>query len=104
MCGESDSVTFHHIAGRNNDEVLEGPVCHNCHLKAHEALRDGGADLERGSHPSLPERIEAVLRGLATFFGLLGEVLWLWAEKFTAFLKRLDLEVPAWREWEEAKP
>jgi hypothetical protein len=100
LCGETDPVAFHHVAGRNNDPVLEGPVCLNCHAKAHEALRDGGVTLERDTHPTVPERIEAVLRALATFFVLLGHVLWDWAERQAAFVQQLDEAVPDWRSWE----
>jgi hypothetical protein len=104
LCGESDPVSFHHMAGRNNDEALEGPVCLNCHAKAHEGLRDAGVALGRGSHPTVPERIEAVLRALSTFFVLLGNVLWEWAERQAAFVRQLDEAVPDWRAWEVVKP
>lgn len=104
LCGETDPVDFHHVAGRNNDEALEGPLCLNCHAKAHEALRDGDVQLKRWSHPTLPERIEAMLRALATFFALLGQILWTKAERVAAFVRHLDESVPGWREWEVAQP
>jgi hypothetical protein len=104
LCGESDPVTFHHVAGRHNERTLEGPFCLNCHQKAHEALRDGGASMDRGAHPTVPERIEAILRALGTFFALLGRVLWEWAERLAVFVRKLDEAVPEWREWEVARP
>lgn len=104
LCGESDPVVLHHTAGRSNDLDLEGPVCLNCHQRAHEALRDGGVDLERGTNPTVPERIEAILRALATFFALLGQVLWDWAERQRALVKAMDEEIPGWRDWEVVQP
>jgi len=65
MCGETDPVAFHHVAGRSNDDSLESPLCLNCHAKVHEALRDAGVSLETRPRRTLPERIEAVLRALA---------------------------------------
>lgn len=104
LCGERDPVSFHHVAGRNNDEALEGPLCHNCHAKAHEGLRDADVTLDRGGNLSVPERIEAVIRSLATFLMLLGQCLWAWAERLRAFVRHLDEAVPAWRAWEVAQP
>jgi hypothetical protein len=104
LCGESDPVVFHHVAGWTNDKTLEGPFCLNCHAKGHEALRDGGVVLKRDAYPTVPERIEAVLRSLSTFFVLLGHSLWDWAERLAAFVRRLDESVPEWRSWEVVKP
>lgn len=103
-CGESDSVALHHIAGRNNDIDLQGPLCLNCHARAHEGLRDGGVDLQRGANPTVPERIEAVLRALAGFFSLLAQVLWDWAERQRGVIKVMDEAIPEWRHWEVVRP
>jgi hypothetical protein len=101
-CGEPDNVSFHHPAGRNNDEALEGPLCLKCHAKAHEALRDAGVSLRVDPKRTLLERIQAILRALATFFELLASSLHLRANQLSQFIARLDEEVPTWRQWKEA--
>ncbi|MGH9194610.1 MAG: hypothetical protein ACRD1T_02585, partial [Acidimicrobiia bacterium] len=103
MCGETDPVAFHHVAGRKNDDSLESPLCLNCHAKAHEALRDAGVSLETRPRRTLPERIEAVLRALATFLELLARSLHNCAGRLGEFISRLDEAVPEWREWKEAR-
>lgn len=104
VCGEADNVVFHHLAGHNNDEALEGPFCRNHHAKAHEALRDAGVPLRVDAKRTLPERIQAILRALATFFELLANSLHQWANQLAEFVARLDEEVPTWRQWKEARP
>jgi len=103
VCGEADNVAFHHPAGRNNDEALEGPLCLNCHAKAHEALRDAGVSLKADPKGTLLERIQAILRALATFFELLARSLHTWATHLGEFIVRLDEAVPDWRNWKEAR-
>jgi Zn ribbon nucleic-acid-binding protein len=103
MCGETDRVAFHHVAGRSNDDSLESPLCLNCHAKVHEALRDAGVSLETRPRRTLPERIEAVLRALATFFELLARSLHNCASGLGEFISRLDEAVPEWRHWKEAR-
>jgi len=102
-CGESDPIAFHEVPGHNNDPTIEGPLCLNCHAKAHEALRDAGVPL--GAHPprTMPERLQAVVRALATFFELLARSLHDWASRLGEFIARLDEEVPTWRQWEVAR-
>jgi hypothetical protein len=102
-CGETDPVAFHHVAGRSNDDSLESPLCLNCHAKVHEALRDAGVPLETRPRRTLPERIEAVLRALATFLELLARSLHNWAGLLGEFISRLDEAVPEWRQWKEAR-
>jgi Zn ribbon nucleic-acid-binding protein len=103
VCGEADSVAFHHVPGRNNDEALEGPLCLNCHAKAHEALTDAGVPLQSDRSRTLLERMEAVLRSLATFFDLLARSLQEWANRLGQLISHLDEAVPDWREWKEAR-
>ena len=100
LCGETDPVAFHHPAGRNNDNALEGPFCLNCHAKAHEALRDVGVVIRRDPSRTMPERAQAVLRALATFFELLARSLHGWATRLGEFIAQLDRSVPGWRNWE----
>lgn len=101
-CGESDPVAFHHVAGRNNDKELEGPFCQNCNAKAHEALRDAGVSIQADPKRTVLERIQAILRALATFFELLAQSLHHWASQLAQLIARLDEEVPTWRQWKEA--
>ena len=103
LCGESDPTAFHHSAGRNNDETLEGPLCLNCHAKAHDALKDAGVPLLADPERTLPERIHAVLRALATFFELLANSFHNWANRLDAFIAYLDRVIPDWRQWEVAR-
>jgi hypothetical protein len=103
VCGESDPVVFHHPSGRKNDETIEGPFCLNCHERAHEALRDAGVPLSAHPPRTMLERLQAVIRALATFIELLGSSLHDWASRLGAFIARLDEEVPTWRQWKEAR-
>jgi Zn ribbon nucleic-acid-binding protein len=102
VCGEADPVAFHHVAGRNNDEEVEGPFCLNCNAKAHEALRDAGVPL-RADARTMPERLYGVLRALATFFEILARSLHDWASRVGGFIAHLDEAVPDWRQWKEAR-
>src|SRR5262245_47931675 len=82
-CSESNPtvINIHVIPGRNNDPAMQLMLCQNCHAKAHEALRDAGVPLRRDQLRTVPERAEAVLRALATFFELLSRALDAWAAR-----------------------
>jgi len=81
ICGESEfSVLMksdpklleqHHIGGRNHDTDLTGPLCRNCHAKAHEALRVGGVDLEQ--QEDRWERLKQWLLAIGCFLIELGK-------------------------------
>jgi hypothetical protein len=101
MCGETDPVVFHHLAGEANDCWIEGPHCLNCHAREHDALRHLGVDL-RHQPRTLLERLEAVLRGLAVFFRQLSDRLAEWASMLAAFIRALNERFPDWRELKEA--
>lgn len=104
LCGETDPVVFHHTAGHNNDAGLEGPYCLNCHAKAHEALRDASVPIKRGACPTVPERVEAILKAVATYLGLLADSLMRWAGRLRELIDRMDDVVPDWREWGVVQP
>jgi hypothetical protein len=100
-CGETDPVVFHHLAGEANDCWIEGPVCANCHLRAHEELRHFGVDLRHKPRTKL-ETIENVLRALSVFFRQLAEVFLRRAEELAGQIRSLNRNQPGWKDSEEA--
>lgn len=72
-CGESDPIVLeqHHIAGRAHDPDTTIILCKNCHKKATEGqLREG---VPLGATTSFPDRLAAMLAGLAAFFRFLAD-------------------------------
>jgi hypothetical protein len=100
LCGETDPVVFHHPCGIANDCWIEGPLCANCHLRAHEELRRYGVDLKHQPRTKL-ETLENVLRALAVFLRQLAEALLRWAEELADQIQGLNRTQPNWKEAEE---
>lgn len=111
LCGESqwESLTkvkrslleAHHVVARANDEKLTAVLCRNCHGKLHESMRQVGASTDQPQ--TLLDRLIAILRGLATFFQHLGELLLDLALRLPRFIAALDREFPTWRAMPEAR-
>ncbi len=95
LCGQANPAALirvnrsvlevHHLAGEANDADLTVVLCRNCHAIHHEALRDLGVDLTRDDRPRM-DLLAAVLRGLASFFALLGASLLAWADEVAAYV------------------
>ena len=101
LCGETDPVVFHHLAGDANDCIIEAPHCKNCHAREHEELRHLGVDL-RHEPKTMLEQLEAVLQGLAAFFRLLSDRLAEWARMLADLIKTLNEQLPDWKNLKEA--
>jgi hypothetical protein len=107
LCGEIDPAVlvavdrslleFHHTAGAANDPTLGGWLCRNCHAVATAAQRDVGVELRHRDDRHAVERLEAALRSLASFFALLAERLFAWADRLASLVATLDASVPQWR-------
>ena len=99
MCGETDPTVLnsHHVGGRSNDLDLESLLCLNDHARAHEAMREVGARLDQDRSRTKLEHLEAVLRGIATFFALLAQSLLAWAQFLADLVRALDTRFPDWR-------
>jgi hypothetical protein len=107
ICGETNPAVLlrvrrslleqHHLGGEANDPELTVIVCRNHHAVVTEAGRVSGIELGRGAERSSLERLEAVLRGLADFFEMLGRALRHWAEELATTVRRLDARWPGWR-------
>lgn len=105
LCGESGLSTLmrtkrlteeHHVGGRANDAQLVTVLCLNCHHKAHEKQRRFGVELCHAErHPI--EKLVNVMKGLASFFQLLADVLLDWAAKMSEFILQLNGHYPDWR-------
>lgn len=110
LCGFSDAsaldpvscstVEKHHVLGREHDGKATLPVCANCHRSLTVAVRDAGADMK--ASPEVLECVVNVLRALGTCLIEVGRALIEWANKMVLRMKRLDYDVPEWRETERA--
>jgi len=85
----------HHAAGRHNDAALQVVLCRNCHARATAAQWDAGA-FSRGRPPSMLHQLVNMLRSLASFFVLLGQRFFVWAEMIATFIANLDIVLPDW--------
>lgn len=107
ICGETNLALLrrvrrslleqHHLGGEANDPELTVVVCRNHHAVLTEAGRGSGIVLDRRAERSSPERLEAVLLGLADFFELLARTLRQWAVELATTVRRLDAGWPEWR-------
>jgi hypothetical protein len=88
-------VEQHHVLGKAHDEALMVPLCLNHHAQLTEDQRSRGVRLQNAA--TFPERLEAMLRGLAAFFERLAERFHNWADQLLAFIQGLDAGWPGWR-------
>jgi hypothetical protein len=112
VCGESDQnvlrrptrrlVEFHHLAGVANDAELGVFLCLTHHELCSELMRDG-FPLRHGERRALLERLVAVLRGLAIFFGLANQVLDSIADDLVEQISALDDVYSGWRDLDESR-
>lgn len=112
FCGESNPAVLrvvkagvlqrHHPGGRFNDPDLDVVLCLNHHHLNTLGQGSAGVELRRDPERSMPERLEAVLRGLAVYFELLARQLMDWADRLAAFVASLDGSYPGWRALPEA--
>ena len=91
-------LNLHEPAGKANDPDLWVVLCLNCHELNTVRQPGFGVDLRRDPARSMPERLESVLRGLATFFELLVHALMSWADRVSAFVDDLDANFDGWRD------
>lgn len=95
LCGESNPEALtsikrsllenHHVGGDANDQDLTVVLCLNHHRIATEKQRQCGVDLWH-TEKNTTERLINVLKGLASFLLLAGEVLLAWAERLSTEL------------------
>jgi hypothetical protein len=112
LCGEKNPEALtrcersllenHHIAGSANDSKMTVVLCLTCHRKATEKQRQCGVELCHQPR-NLLERLANVLKGLASFFLVVGEILLDWAEGLAKAIKALDDTHPDWRKLPEMK-
>jgi hypothetical protein len=112
VCGETDEdllrraserlVEFHHLAGEANDPDLGVFLCLTHHRRCTIRMEDAGVLLRHGERRSLLERLEAVLRGLAIFFELAGQVLGALADELAGVITELDRSHQGWREIDQS--
>jgi hypothetical protein len=112
VCGESNPgllrrasrqlVEYHHLAGGLNDPDLGVFLCLTHHAWCTQVMLDNGIPIDRVRGRSLPERLEAVLRGLAIFFELAAGLLRLWADQLEDLVHALDQSHNGWRDLQEA--
>ena len=96
LCGERDGEVLaerraksvsrsvleaHHVAGQANDPDLTVTLCLNCHQRFSARMPTRGMDLLLDPDRSVPERLVAVLRGLALLFEQLAASLTDWARQ-----------------------
>lgn len=107
LCGERDPevlrqrqsvLEMHHVAGRQNDDDLTVVLCLNCHRRATAEQFGHGVQLTRVEHAPTPERLIAVMQGLAAFFAQLAAQLQTWAMWLTAVFRDFDQRDPRWRD------
>ena len=77
LCGRKDSIEQHHVAGRNHDPQLTGPLCQACHALATENLRR--ADVSMRHEPNSIKRVKKALSATAVFMRMLADALGRWA-------------------------
>jgi hypothetical protein len=92
LCGESNPEALtsikrslfenHHVGGDANDPDLTVVLCLNHHRIATERQRQCGVDLCHRQKDTL-ERLINILKGLASFLLLAGEVLLAWVERLS---------------------
>jgi CRISPR/Cas system-associated protein Cas10 (large subunit of type III CRISPR-Cas system) len=78
ICGRKLPIEMHHVAGRNFDAELTGPLCKACHAQVTENLRRANVDMRYT--PDSVERVRRSLKATAVFLRMLAEALWRWAE------------------------
>ncbi|MDP8930522.1 MAG: hypothetical protein M3O70_18620, partial [Actinomycetota bacterium] len=99
-CGESDPTVLvkHHAAKRSNDPDLIAVLCHNCHYRSHETLRDVGVSDRPPDDRHLLERLQAWLMAVAAFLVDLVDALLRIADQLAAHIAAMDARSPGWRE------
>lgn len=106
LCGEIDPevlvvadrslLEFHHVAGETNDPDMGLWLCRNCHAVASARQLDAGVDLRRDERHPL-ERLEAVLRSIASFLEVLAAAFYRLADDLAELVTILDGSFPGWR-------
>jgi len=94
----------HHIALAENEPAVDVTLCKNCHAVVQESLRRVGVVEWEPVADTFVERQVAMLRGEADFLQLLAESRRTAADRVESLVLRLEKELPAWREWPEARP
>lgn len=95
-------LEHHHVCAKANDPELTVVLCRNCHAEVTEGQRVAGVRF--GAPATVLHQFTAALASLAVFVWALGGRFADWATAFTAFIARLDQELPSWRSWPEAQP
>ncbi|MGO8872374.1 MAG: hypothetical protein ACLQPH_13420 [Acidimicrobiales bacterium] len=108
LCGEQHIETLawrkvhrtvlegHHAAVESNDEFLIVVLCLNCHARATALQQDVGV-LIPGQADTFLERLDRATRSLGSFFELLAQTFYGWADKLAQVVGLLDQHCPAWR-------
>jgi hypothetical protein len=108
ICGESDVEALveievprswlegHHVATREADSQLLAVLCLTHHAKA-TAVQWDVAALSREPAASRLERMVRAMNSLGSFFGLLAEACYRWAEILVGVMRMLDEALPTWR-------
>ena len=92
----------HHVVGRATDNELTAVLCRLCHAEVTEGYRDAGVPLNRPA--TVLHALVAILRAFGAFFVKVGEKLEAWAARIIAIIARLDVSLPGWRMFAEARP
>ena len=108
LCGETDIESLievevprpwleaHHVVTRTVDNQLLAVLCLTHHAKATALQWDVGA-LAREPAGSFLERMARAMNSLGSFFELLAQACYLWANQLMGVVRALDEALPSWR-------
>jgi hypothetical protein len=78
VCGRSNDIEQHHVAGRRNDPAFTQPLCQAHHALVTEELRK--TDVRLSHEPNSIKRVKNALKATAVFLRMLAEALGRWAD------------------------
>jgi hypothetical protein len=108
FCGETDIAVLvevevprsfldgHHVVTRVVDGKLLAVLCRNHHVRATALQWDVGA-LSLEQPTTVLDRMIRAMRSLGSFFELLAEACYRWAEQLAKAVTTLDEALPNWR-------